>query len=156
MYRNNDYFRKSFSWVLINELSLGIYPRNLNDLTFLKDNKIKSILTLCDEDEALIPKEIEDMFFHQKIVLPDHKSREVLTINKLNETMKILKKLLEIGPLYVHCFAAMERSPLICMAWLVKKLDLTPQESLEYLQSVHKLTNPLPDQIKLLYLITNV
>ena len=60
--------------------------------------------------------------------------------------------MLDIGPVYVHCFAAMENH-LICMAWLVKKLNLSPQESLEYLQSVHKSTNPLPNQMKLLFLL---
>ena len=144
---------KSFSWVLINELSVGTYPKDINDLNFLKKKRIKSILTLCDESEGLIPQEIKDMFYHERFVLPDHKSSEVLNFKKLNETLEILTKMLDIGPVYVHCFAAMERSPLICMAWLVKKLNLSPQESLEYLQSVHKSTNPLPNQMKLLFLL---
>ena len=32
---------KSFSWVLINELSVGTYPKDINDLNFLKKKELK-------------------------------------------------------------------------------------------------------------------
>ena len=61
--------------------------------------------------------------------------------------MDLLEELIDHGPSYVHCFAGVERSPLICMAWLVKKYSMSINESLIYLMNVHKRTNPLPKQI---------
>ena len=54
------------------------------------------------------------------------------------------------GPVYVHCVAAMERSPLVCLAWLVKQRRLKPARALDYLMQVHPGTNPLPGQLALL------
>ena len=44
----------------------------------------------------------------------------------------------------------MERSPLVCLAWLVRRQGLTPQRALDYLMQVHPGTNPLPGQLALL------
>lgn len=50
----------------------------------------------------------------------------------------------------------MERSPLLCMAWLVQRYDLTPERSLDYLMQVHPGTNPLANQLSLLNQITPI
>ena len=57
---NNSNF--TFNWVLIRELAIGIAPKNQNHLTTLKDNGIKSILSLCDVSEAKPPEDI-NLFF---------------------------------------------------------------------------------------------
>ena len=44
----------------------------------------------------------------------------------------------------------MERSPLVCLAWLVSRHGQSPQAALDYLMQVHPGTNPLPGQLKLL------
>ena len=54
------------------------------------------------------------------------------------------------GPTFVHCVASIERSPLICMAYLIKKCNLTPIEALDYLMEVHPISNPLPGQFAIL------
>jgi protein-tyrosine phosphatase len=51
---------------------------------------------------------------------------------------------------FVHCVAAMERSPLVCLAWLVSRHGQSPQAALDYLMQVHPGTNPLPGQLRLL------
>ena len=65
--------------------------------------------------------------------------------------LNILEKIMDHGPVYVHCFAGIERSPLICMAWLIKKHKMEVNESLRYMMSIHKKTNPLPFQIDCLH-----
>ena len=97
----------------------------------------------------------EDHFCCKRIVLPDHKYKEDLTIDKLNLAINTLAEIMEIGPVYIHCVAGIERSPLVCMAWLVKHYDLTPTQALEYLMDVNTGTNPLPKQFRLLKLIKN-
>mgnify|MGYP001214281408 FL=1 len=61
-----------------------------------------------------------------------------------------LKKLISFGPVFVHCIASMERSPMICMAWLIKEHNLSVQEALDYLMNIHPGTNPLREQIEIL------
>ena len=63
---------------------------------------------------------------------------------------QLLAGLRQQGPVYVHCVAAMERSPLVCLAWLVSRHGQTPERALDYVMEVHPGTNPLPGQLALL------
>ena len=143
------------NWVLNNQLALGPAPRKIEDIKELKNNKIKGILSLCSENEINVEVNYEENFSCKRIVLPDHKYKEALTIDQLNAAINILEEIIELGPIYIHCVAGVERSPLVCMAWLVKHYDLTPTEALDYLMNVNVGTNPLPAQFGLLNLIKN-
>ena len=61
-----------------------------------------------------------------------------------------MRELLNHGPVFVHCVAAMERSPLVCLGWLVKEHRMNPDRALDYLMQQHPGTNPLPGQLKLI------
>ena len=93
---------------------------------------------------------MKNQFICERIVLPDHKYKEVLTMQQINEALVLLQSLMSNGPVFVHCKASVERSPLICMAWLVKKCNLNNFEALDYLMQIHPITNPLPNQFELL------
>ena len=45
----------------------------------------------------------------------------------------------------------MERSPLVCLAWLVQEHRMTPERALDYMMQQHPGTNPLPGQLALLH-----
>lgn len=137
-------------WVLINELAIGKAPRKSSDLTKLDSYGIKSVLSLCSETEVKLPDEIDKFFYYKRYVLPDHKYEKKLTVNDLEKTVSILEDLKSKGPVYVHCLAGMERSPCVCMAWLIVSLNLSLSEALEYLMQVHKGTSPLPSQLNAL------
>ena len=137
-------------WVLNNELAIGPAPRKPEHFEYLKQENIKSILNLCTEEEAPIIKYVEKNFNFRRFTLPDHKVNKEILISEINEIISILSSLIKDGPVFVHCFAAVERSPLICMAWLIAKHKLSPQRALDYLMQVHPRTNPLPSQFKLL------
>ena len=62
----------------------------------------------------------------------------------------VLGELREHGPVFVHCVAAMERSPLLCLAWLIRRHGLSQQRALDYLMQVHVGTNPLASQLAVL------
>ena len=113
-----------------------IKPKNI--IKCLKKNRIKWIFSLCSENEVNVEVNYEENFCCKRIVLPDHKYKEDLTIDKLNLAINTLAEIMEIGPVYIHCVAGIERSPLVCMAWLVKNYDLTPTQSLEYIINVNK------------------
>tara|TARA_B100000212_G_scaffold288705_1_gene229811 strand:+ start:25805 stop:26251 length:447 start_codon:yes stop_codon:yes gene_type:complete len=142
-----------FNWILINKLALGSLPKEFNDFQKLNKQGIKSIMCLCSKKEIEISKEIIkeiEKFEIIKYPLPDHRYDKLPSINEVNEAVEILNNLIEKGPVFIHCYAGLERSPLICMAWLIKYKKLTIFESLQYLMEVNKGTNPLPGQLKIL------
>ena len=144
----SDYFK--FNWILRDQIAVGPAPRRNRHLEILKSQGIISLLALCSEDEAVYPSETPLNFNIRRNVLPDHRSGRLPTLDEVQLALSTLEELSFLGPVFVHCVAAMERSPLICMAWLVEKLNLSPQEALDYLMEVNPGTNPLPGQISLL------
>ena len=138
-----------FNWILINKSAMGSLPKELNDFQKLNEQGIKSILCLCSQEEIKISKE-RKKFTLKKYPLPDHRFGRLRSITEVNEAVEILNNLIKMGPVFIHCYAGVERSPLICMAWLIKYKKLTAFESLQYMMEVNKGTNPLPGQIKIL------
>ena len=137
-------------WVLINELAIGPSPKKDNHLKIIKNARINSILTLCNKESVISFSKISEMFNHKHIELPDHTYEEKLNSDQLLEALNKLETLMLNGPVYVHCVYAMERSPIICMAWLVKKNNLTVEQALTYLMQIHPSTNPLDEHLRLL------
>ena len=140
-------------WVLRNELAIGSAPKSFEDVIELQKSKISGILSLCSIEENPVEVNFEDYFVCKRIVLPDHKYKLPPTIEQLKLALEVLESILLSGPVYTHCFAGVERSPLVCMAFLIKKHNLNPTQALDYMMDIHKGTNPLPEQLKLLYLI---
>ena len=142
--------RFKINWVLNQELAVGTAPKKQKHLEKLADEGIKSIFSLCGENEVKSDLILDELFDHKRYVLPDHKTGKVLTCIQLNESLAILKNLLKSGAVFVHCYAAVERSPLVCMAWLMKEHHLTLEQSLDYLMQTNPGTNPLPSQLRVL------
>ena len=137
-------------WVLTNDLAVGPAPREDWHIQRLKAAGIHGVLSLCSLEEVQPPRGFTDQFQCQRIVLPDHRRPEVLTLDQLKSSLLALSELRQQRPVFVHCVAGVERSPLICMAWLVQQQHLNPSEALDYLMQVHPGTNPLPRQYELL------
>ena len=146
--QNNQKFY--FNWVLINEIGIGPAPKSEIDLITLKKEGFQSVLSLCSAEEVKFPKNIDQYFLHKSLTLPDHRSDNKIKINDLENSLDILNSLSTKRPTFVHCFAGVERSPLICINWLIKKENIPFQEALDYLMSIHPATNPLPEQLDIL------
>lgn len=146
----------SFSWVLVDELMVGSAPLHNDHLMILKREGINSVLTLCSSKEVNISKDINNYFTHNSFILPDHTFKKYPQTDEIISVLEILEDLIRKGPVYVHCFAGIERSPLICMAWLIKKYKMGVNESLRYMMSIHKKTNPLPGQLDCLHKLVSI
>ena len=142
--------RFRFDWVLVQELAVGPAPRAERHLERLTEAGVTAVLSLCSEQEAPPPAGLESRFECRLLVLPDHRVERLPELAQLERALEALAELRAKGPVYVHCVAAMERSPLVCLAWLVRRHGLTPQRALDYLMQVHPGTNPLPGQLALL------
>ena len=82
--------------------------------------------------------------------MPDHRDGKLILKSELLKVVDILNDLTKNGSVFVHCFACVERSPLVCMAWLVKYKSFSKLESLEYVMQINPGTNPLPGQLNIL------
>ena len=100
--------------------------------------------------EIKLPNKITQKFNHRRLVLPDHSYKINLKYEDINKALVIIEELVKEGPVLVHCYAGVERSPLICIAWLMKSKGLDLDDSLRYLMDVNPGTNPLPKQLNLL------
>jgi len=148
--KNNFEANFKVDWVLNNELAVGRAPTKQSHIEILQLENIVAILSLCSTEEVSPPNNIESYFTCKRLILPDHKSNELLTLEQVNDAIKILTEIKLLGPVFVHCVASIERSPLICMAWLIKMHNLNPKQALDYLMEIHKGTNPLASQYKIL------
>ena len=141
-----------FNWILINQLAIGTPLVNKEDQLFLKEKKIISILDLRDvfylsetnyKKQLLLYKEFNSVNFG----LPDHNSKRLATTYEIENTVNILEKLLLNGPVFMHCHAAVERSPLISVAFLIKTKRLNLIHAYEYVKQQNKTTNILLKQL---------
>ncbi len=143
--------RFCIDWVLVNELAIGPAPRAERHLDRLDDAGVDAIFSLCAPDEAPPPTGLSERFACQRLVLPDHRSGRLPQPTELRSALDMLSELhSKYGAVFVHCVAAMERSPLVCLAWLVTQHKQKPEQALDYLMQVHPGTNPLPGQLALL------
>ena len=147
--QRSRYFR--IDWVLVDQLAIGPAPRAERHLHRLREAGIRCVLSLCAPDEATPPAGLVERFLTSRYVLPDHRAGRLPTLEELKTALERLAELQQHGPVFVHCVAAMERSPLVCLAWLVRQHRMTPERALDYLMQQHPGTNPLPGQLALLH-----
>ena len=146
--QRSRYFR--IDWVLVDHLAIGPAPRAERHLDRLREAGIRCVLSLCAPDEAPSPAGLAEGFRTSRYVLPDHRAGRLPTIDELETALAHLAELQLHGPVFVHCVAAMERSPLVCLAWLMRQHRMTTERALDYLMQQHPGTNPLPGQLALL------
>ena len=135
------------NWVLKQQIAIGNVPKSQEDFNKLTEFGIKSIITLCNEEEASFPEKFSSLFRFERYILPDHKSSRSPKLSQLKEVLSLIKVNLKYGPIFIHCFAAVERSPLVCMAWLVNECKLSSEQALDYLMQINPGTCPRPEQI---------
>ena len=144
---NSKFF---INWIIKNKLAIGKYPSNEEDLELIRKKGIKSILNLCTEEEAPIPNGLLENFEFFRYPLPDHKVQKKLEEFEILEVIEVVEKLLKNGPIFIHCYASVERSPFICIAWLVLKENIAFLNALDHVKQSHALSNPIKDHLNLL------
>lgn len=143
--------RFRIDWVLKEQLALGPAPQKEDHLRRLEREGVRAVLSLCDAPELPMPADLAQRFQWERQVLPDHRSGRNPTAEELEGALEAVARLRrQAGPVFVHCVASMERSPLVCLAWLMRERGLSRLEALDYLMQVHPGTNPLPGQLGIL------
>jgi len=147
-----------FNWILVNKLAIGTPLNNQKDQSFLKEKKIISILDLRNESDLLkINYEKQLALYSEfnlfRISLPDHNSKRLATTSEIQNAVDMLDKLSRKGPVFMHCHASVERSPLISVAYLMKTRNLNCIQAYEYVKQQNKITNVLLEQLNKIYVI---
>ena len=142
-----------FNWILVNKFAIGTQLINQKDQLLLKEKKIISILDLRNEFDLLNINYERQLNLYQefdlvKVGLPDHNSKRIATKSEIKNALNKLEKLLLNGPVFMHCHAAAERSPLISVAFLIKNKKLDFLQAYEYVKQQNKRTNILIEQLK--------
>jgi len=88
-----------------------------------------------------------ERFRCERLPLPDHRCGRAPEPAELAAALHTLRELIGTGPVFVHCVAAIERSPLLCLGWLMQRRQLSQLQALDYLMQVHPGTGPLPEQL---------
>lgn len=136
-----------FNWVLKNKLGIGNCPTNIDQVKLLKKYNVKNILALCSANEARWHANVEKEFSCKRIILPDSNQKKLPTKSQINEAYGALNFFVKNNITYIHCFAAMERSPLLCIMFIMEKYSIGLEESLDYVKMVHPMTNPRNNQL---------
>ena len=97
-----------------------------------------------NKKQSLLYKEFNSV----NLNLPDHNSKRLATKSEIEKAVNHLEELLMNGPVFMHCHAAAERSPLISIAFLSKIKNLSLTQSYEYVKQQNKTTNILLEQLK--------
>ena len=142
-----------FNWILLNKLAIGTPIINQKDQIFLKDNNIVSILDLRNEFDFSKVDYLKQLALYKEfnlinLSLPDHNSKRLATKLEINNAVNTLERLLLDGPVFMHCHAASERSPLISVAFLMKIRGLNFIQAYEYIKQQNKTTSILLEQLK--------
>ena len=138
------------SWVLVEELALGAAPRRPEHLDRLEAAGITAVLSLCSTEEAPPAASLQQRFRCRRLVLPDASSGQCPSPKALQAAVAELEALLPGGPVYLHCLAGLERSPLVAMAWLMQQRGLGFNAAFDYLREVHPGCRPRVEQLALL------
>ena len=142
---------KFYYWVLQNKLCIGRAPKDLNQLSTLEDEGIRSIISLCLIENKNLKSQMIKKFCCEEIVLPDHRSKQIPTFEEVNKALIKLEYFVDnLFPVFIHCEMAVERSPLICIAYLMKYKKLNLHQATDYMMRVCPSTNPLQSQLEII------
>lgn len=139
----------SYSWILTSRLAIGPMPRSLQHWQQLEEAGFRSRFSCCYCDEEVVS--IPAHWSSDSIALPDHREQEPMLAERLELAIASARFLLESGPpVYLHCWAGRERSPLVAVGVMAheKRGDLF--EALEWVRRCHPQASPLYGHLELL------
>ena len=142
-----------FNWILINKFAIGIPIILETDKEFLLEKGIKTILDLRNSDDLNSVNHQEYIknlsgFAYKNFPLPDHKSGRLAETFEIRQAVDLLELSLLKGPVFMHCHAAIERSPLISIAYLNLKKGFSIIQSCDYVKQQNQSTCVNVEQLK--------
>jgi hypothetical protein len=139
-----------YSWILTNSLAIGPMPRLTSHWEQLELAGFSTRFSCCyPEEERICP--LPQHWRSVSFALPDHRNQETLSPERLAQALGLAQELLnEHKPVYLHCFAGMERSPLIAVGLTAQERNIDLFAALEWVRRCHPSAIPLYEQLDIL------
>jgi hypothetical protein len=136
-----------YSWILTNSLAIGPMPRQPSHWEQLEQAGFHSRFSCCyPQEEELSP--IPDHWQSRSLALPDHRNQEALKPERLLEALELARGLMHSSaPVYLHCFAGRERSPLIGVGLTALERQVDVFEALDWVRRCHPAAMPIYDHL---------
>ncbi len=140
----------SLDWVIPGKLAVGGLPQP-GDQERLAQANIQVILSLTAPIEADLPPEVAQHFRCARVSLPDSRYEVNLRVERLAKAVDLVhRSLSQQLPIYVHCLAGIERSPMVCIAYLCRYHELDLWEAVNWLKQVRPCASPTMAQLQVL------
>jgi Predicted protein-tyrosine phosphatase len=136
-----------FSWIIKDKLAANSIPRNVEDLDFIKDQKISAVVCLVEDDELEIQdkennigiKAYENLLKERGIELLHSpiKNYNAPTIEQVEFILNwIYQKLREGKRVMVHCRGGQGRTGTIIASYLMHEYGYTAEEAINFVRSL--------------------
>ena len=112
--------------------------------------KVRNIICLCSIEESKWHENLNANFNCERIFLPDSRGDKLPSRKDLLYAFSKLKDAVKKDITYVHCFASIERSPLLCIMYIMWSHKLNLEDALDYVRGKHLYTNPTNKQLSLI------
>ena len=141
-----------FHEILEGKLFLGAMPTNAAEMQMLLSTGIDSILTVQEEYEYGESLPSMERFLWRRLPIRDWNLGGLPTIDQLETGANLLHDWIDENDriVYVHCFAGMGRSPLVCLAYLTKWMEMSLEEGLRFLRARRPQASPTLQQLEVL------
>ncbi|KAF0655058.1 hypothetical protein L107_01025 [Cyanobium sp. Copco_Reservoir_LC18] len=138
------------SWVLTGQLAIGPMPRSDRHWRQLEEAGIRSRFSCCypEEETALT---VPPGWRSDRIALPDHRAQEPLLEERLALALARAEALVsDAAPVYLHCMAGYERSPLLAVGLTARLRGIDPLAALAWVRRCHPMAMPIYDHLVML------
>lgn len=139
-----------YSWVLTRRLAVGPMPASEAHWRQLEQAGLRARFSCCYPHEQS-PAPLPPDWRSDGLPLPDHRRQEPLELERLALVLERAESLLNEGqPMYLHCLAGIERSPLIAVGLSARERNLSLFEALDWVRRCHPAARPIGSQLELL------
>ena len=143
--------RLPVNWILAGRLALGPLPSNTEHWLHLDALGLRARFSCCYPEELEGQPTPPEHWHDCGIALPDHRCQEPLNPQKLQDAITaVIAAMDEYGPVYIHCFAGRERSPLVAIGVIAQTQNIDIFAALDWMRRCHPEAAPLFDQLELL------
>ena len=137
------------SWLRTGRLIIGAWPRGESHWQSLAGQGVRSVFSCCDPQEG--PWQPPAGWQQARITLPDHRNPGAMDPAALDQAITTALQLYRQAPaLYLHCWAGMERSPLVAVGLLCRAESLSIFDALAQVRTLHPPSRPITRHLVML------